>query len=402
MSVPFLTEALPGFRAWTIDREGRLLPAAVGEPWTTGVNVAGCAHGHGHDAPAGDCTCGLYAFHTVHRQLAGEAHVGAIAAWGDMEVHRDGFRAGRARVLALADAPGDRVQRAAERYGVPVLARDALLPLVALQTGVLPAEVIGTDVSRRRGYDPDQHVWVEPGGGVVAVGVSEALQARLGGELRVEAVPGGLRVTGCSRAAEVRVPVRGRPVDAARLVPSHWAQDWAGFAWGPAGRRRQEAAPLEHLLTGEGYDPDAPTSWADVRAALRDRRAPDAVFADAAALYDEVGIALGAALAGAAGHLGRLDLTLALAVREPDARLVLDLRPGGVGLRCGDGSGARPDVTIELVGDDLRPLLAGRLDLAQAAGGGRLAVTGPRSRALTALAILVGWTRRRLPEAVLA
>src|SRR5688572_6682963 len=97
-------------------------------PWSTGVNTARCARGAGHTAPDTDCSCGIYAFHAMHNQLRHEPVVGAIAAWGDMEVHRDGFRAERAAVLALSGTglgrSGDAaLRRAAERYGVPIVAR---------------------------------------------------------------------------------------------------------------------------------------------------------------------------------------------------------------------------------------------------------------------------------------
>lgn len=439
VSAPLLTEALPGFRAWHVDREGRLLPAAASGAWEPGVNVARCGHGRGHAVPGGDCSCGLYAFHHLHRQLAPEPVVGGIAAWGDMEVHRDGFRAGRARVLALAgDGPGTgrerpRLERAADRYGVPLVPRAALAPVVAERTGLLPASVLAIApaehdawLARRRGYDAERQLWAEPGGGAVTVGVSQALRAWLVGTVGVQERSGTVRLHGLGAAVELATGVRG-PVIAVnprlepaggsvadpdgagwvvRIAPTHWVEDCSRFDWGPAGRagslgrgRGAVATGFAHLLTDDPFDATVVRSWADVGRALRARTAgAQQAFADERALYDDVGIALGRAVTGAAAHIGRLDLTLALAVREPDAHLALDLRAGGVQLHCGGTGGARPDVTIELRGDDLRPLLAGELDLAQAAGAGRLRVRGPRSRALTALAVVVGRTRTTLRE----
>ncbi len=420
-----LTEALPGFRAWRLDPEGRLWPATASTMWEPGVNVARCVKGH--DAPHGDCTCGLYAFHTVHRQLGAERVIGGIAAWGDMEVHRDGFRAGRAQVMALASAalmpPRERaaLRRAAARYEVPVVPREALLPVVAERAGLLPVSVVAVSavqqeewLARRRGYDAEQQVWIEPGGGGVTLGISDPLRAWLGGELEVSAADAGVRVGG-RRASVVLGPgVRGPVTEVnpdgdgwiARIAPTHWSEDCDAFTWGPPGRavmlscaRAAGADGFAHLLRSGDFDRTAVTCWADVGRELRAAEAtPVPSFASERDLYDDLGIAMGRALADATTHLGRLDLTLALAVREPDAQLVLDLRPGEVRLHLGGVAGARADVIVDVVGDDLRPLLAGRLDLAQATGAGRLGVHGPRSRALSTLAVVTGWTRKHLRE----
>jgi glycine cleavage system H lipoate-binding protein len=58
--------------------------------------------------------------------------VGAIGAWGDLEVHRSGFRAEYATVLALAVGRGlppslrEPHERAAERYGVELVSQELL------------------------------------------------------------------------------------------------------------------------------------------------------------------------------------------------------------------------------------------------------------------------------------
>lgn len=401
MSEPLLTEALPGFRAWRVGHDGRLWAASADAQWEPGVNVARCVHGH--DAPKGSCRCGLYAFHHLHRQLAREPVIGGIAAWGDMEVHRDGFRAGRATVLALADDMRFRgeLRRAVERYGVPIVPRDALLPVVAERCGLLPPSLVASDdawLGRRRGYDAEQQLWVEPGGGAVTLGISDVLAAWLKPEvtLRTEA-DGTLHAAGERATVVLRTGIRGEPLGPGRIAPSHWREDCHGFDWGPPGRSAYLARArvgqdgFAHLLERGEFDAGAITCWADVARELRAAEPADEGFASAAEVYDEVGIPLGGALVRAAAHLGRLDLTLALSARDPQARLVLHLRPGGVRLDCGGTAPA--DVTIELRAGDLRPLLAGTLDLAQAAGERRLAVRGPRSRALVALSVLVARTR---------
>jgi hypothetical protein len=47
-----------GFREWVVGRDG-LVSSIRGEPWPTAVAEATCETGH--DAPADDCRCGIYA-----------------------------------------------------------------------------------------------------------------------------------------------------------------------------------------------------------------------------------------------------------------------------------------------------------------------------------------------------
>jgi hypothetical protein len=151
-------------------------------PWEPGVNSAACdtqyiagnfwvtsnqlLYGQhapprapaGHKAPHKDCECGLYAWRRIKpewRTGDGEmlapympAVVGAVAFWGDVRVHREGFRAEKACIVALgyrhtrpevaaviervaaryrAEAvPIDELEIAASRYGTPL--PDSLQP----------------------------------------------------------------------------------------------------------------------------------------------------------------------------------------------------------------------------------------------------------------------------------
>jgi hypothetical protein len=415
---PLLTEAIPGFRAWGLDTDGRLWPAAAGRsPWDAGVNVARCAHGHDHTAPAARCTCGLYAFHTVHRQLAREQVVGGIAAWGDVEVHHDGFRAGRARIVALSGRPGLRpadrrlLGLAAGRHGVPVVRLEALAPVTALACGVLPLQLVpgGGEVwlAARRGYDADQQLWVEPGGGVVHVGVSDALRTWVGGEPVASVAMDGeavmMELAGEHATVRLATGVRGtaQPAGAGiRIVPTHWAHDCLHFDWGRTGRaamlgsaERTGSAGFEHLVGRGALDQHAVASWADVLREMRRAATPaPPTYADARALYDDLGITLGRALAADPAHLGRLDLVLTVSVHEPDARLTFDLR-GGATLRLGPG-GPPGDIELALAGRDLGQLLGGRLDVARETQTGRLRLSGTRAAGLTAVAMLTAWSRR--------
>jgi hypothetical protein len=421
---PLLTEAIVGFRTWAIRQDGRLEPvsAVSAGPWDPGVNVARCARGHA--APQHGCTCGIYAFHTIHRQLRSERLVGAIGAWGDTEVYRDGFRAGRARILALSSR--GRVPRrdrralvaAAERYGVSIVPWDALQPYAALRTGQLPASLLGLSsgarddwVAQRRGYDSERQLWVEPANGTVTVTPSEALLAWLGGDVTADAVGEdtvALRLTGAAGTAAIDTGIAGGVLGtdgaAVTIAPSDWARDLAAYAWGPAARmamlgaaqRGREA--FADLLEAGMFDPAAVTSWHDVLEQLRsERERHKSRYASAPELYDDAGIALGRALAAdTAGreHLARLQLVLALEVTDPQARLVLDLRSGPA-LTFGS-RGPQPDVTAALAADDLEPLLAGRLDLARETRSGRIRIEqGDRTQVLVALSVVTSWSRRQ-------
>ncbi len=149
--VPDLIQAVLGYRTWAIDAEGWLLPfslAAIAGPWRPGINHATCHYAKWrgtvggpdpappHEAPDPRCMCGLYALldprdRRLPRDDATVA-LGAVGAWGEIDVHRSGFRAQYATVLALAVPPRAashlrrRHERAAERYGVDLVAPDLL------------------------------------------------------------------------------------------------------------------------------------------------------------------------------------------------------------------------------------------------------------------------------------
>jgi glycine cleavage system H lipoate-binding protein len=417
--VTLLTHALPGFRTWMLDAKGTLIPytGQVG-PWTPGVNTAQCSRGAAHTAPAEDCSCGIYAFHHLHGQLRAEAFLGAIAAWGDMDVYRDGFRAQHATVLALAGRRSPALSRAAERYGVPIVPRAALQPLGQLLTGALPATLVddgGPDwLARRRGFD-DQ-VWVEPAGGQVTLGISAPLREWLGPGLEVEVRARedrrvAMRLRG--ERGEVNLPalVRGsvQSVNAApaavaadpeggcwlaRVAPTDWEEDCRQFRWGAAARRAMLIESWEHLTEGDG----AISSWRDVKAMLAEMRAaPPPRFATPEQLYDEIAIPLGQAL-GRDRSLTRLDLVLAFETTDPEARLLLDLRRDHGTLHT--TRGPVPDVEVALKADDLVDTLLGKVDLARESRTGRLRVRGSLAHALSGLAIVSAWARPHLTAGV--
>src|SRR4051794_26823443 len=125
-----------------------------------------------HRPPAPDCMCGIYALADPEdRRLHGwdDQIVGAITAWGDIELHRTGFRAEQAEVVALA-GEGAAAEAAARRYGVPLVER-AQLPVVArehgrpIEPGLVGVEPTQQDRERHVGevgYAHLEHVWCVP------------------------------------------------------------------------------------------------------------------------------------------------------------------------------------------------------------------------------------------------
>jgi hypothetical protein len=167
---PTFSECVIGYRAWRADDDGLLWPLySRSDPWLAGVNTARCHRSWQtrlalrwlwserdqrvfgpatrHEAPAQNCACGLYTWRRPsqrwyeHPALCTPPRiVGAVASWGRIQVHADGFRAEHACVVVLAypDAaarapleriaaryraelvPLDRLEQAASRHGSPL------------------------------------------------------------------------------------------------------------------------------------------------------------------------------------------------------------------------------------------------------------------------------------------
>lgn len=159
MSKTTHNEAMLGFRRWIIKRQGL---ACRGGVWTPGINESVCrrlnatsglyyageleeiARGHpAYHAPNSNCSCGLYAWHTLERLrhrnngffYVGEPPIeifGAVAGWGPAVVHNTGWRAQYARILAIAVAEHETpfvtavAQGVAQHHGVPLVPFDML------------------------------------------------------------------------------------------------------------------------------------------------------------------------------------------------------------------------------------------------------------------------------------
>jgi hypothetical protein len=165
-AAPDFASAVAGYRAWQLGAGGVLFPLALpaAPPWEPAVNRARCFAGRGHDrheAPTTHCTCGLHALHDPDdgRLKLGHPAVGAIAAWGEIEVYAAGFRAEYASVIALAHEPSRstgppaRLREAARRYGVRLvsladLEAEASEFALPLPDEVLPKRQAGPSLAR--------------------------------------------------------------------------------------------------------------------------------------------------------------------------------------------------------------------------------------------------------------
>lgn len=163
-----------GYRQWRVSDDLELCPAGwyLQPSWAIGVNKAICLKRQdkelffGDDdgprcehAPGEDCHCGIYGLHSPNdpwygpdgrssrnflTQRADEPYVsGIISAWGEVEVHHEGFRAEYARIVALA-TPDTKLnaaiaRAAADVYGVPAVPIKEL-PRIAAEFGGVIAE----------------------------------------------------------------------------------------------------------------------------------------------------------------------------------------------------------------------------------------------------------------------
>jgi hypothetical protein len=103
-AAPDLITAVIGFRQWRVVGD-ELWSVRADDRWQRGVHTARCS-AHAHIAPANDCTCGIYAWYAPTPRgasaLTTDLVGGAVALWGQVELHAHGMRAQHAMVVALA------------------------------------------------------------------------------------------------------------------------------------------------------------------------------------------------------------------------------------------------------------------------------------------------------------
>jgi hypothetical protein len=105
-AAPDLVTAVIGFRQWRL-HGSELWSLRAMDHWRRGVQTAHCHAGtHDRPAPANGCTCGIYALYGPPPRGASagtpDLVAGAVALWGQIELHAHGMRAQHAMVVALA------------------------------------------------------------------------------------------------------------------------------------------------------------------------------------------------------------------------------------------------------------------------------------------------------------
>lgn len=103
-AAPDLITAVIGFRQWRLCGT-ELCSVRTDDRWHRGVHTATCDR-HAEPAPVNGCTCGIYAWYEPTPRGASAATrdlvAGAVALWGQIELHAHGMRAEHAVIVALA------------------------------------------------------------------------------------------------------------------------------------------------------------------------------------------------------------------------------------------------------------------------------------------------------------
>jgi hypothetical protein len=195
--VPTFMECVVGYRAWHADVDGQLWPLhAASLPWLPGINTARCSCGSWrrlrfewfwqqgrrvlapapeHPAPDPKCECGLYSWRRPRRAWyrpptsdAPLLVVGAVASWGHLQVHKDGFRAEHACVVTLAYHPDTRadaleaLSRIATRYRADLVPLDDLEQAASRHGTPLPDTLSPAASPSTSEEESDPHIEIQP------------------------------------------------------------------------------------------------------------------------------------------------------------------------------------------------------------------------------------------------
>lgn len=213
--MPDYVEPALGFRVWAVQGEA-LKGVAYPRAWKLGDNVASCGE-RSHAAPAEHCRCGFNALHDLPpaaTTYGGGYVAGAIAAWGEIELHRTGLRSEHACVIALCFDAGDSaerramIERVARAYGVEAVPRIRLRehashfarsldprrsrPRCASAPEIDPDKL--RTVRGGRGHWIGRHVLVDWWGGSVSIGAASALAGRVDDATRLLTLTAGAEV----------------------------------------------------------------------------------------------------------------------------------------------------------------------------------------------------------------
>jgi hypothetical protein len=185
-SAPDLITAVIGFRQWRLCGD-ELWSFRADEAWHRGVQTARCVT-HDHAAPANGCTCGIYAWYTPAPRgasaLTQDLVAGAVALWGQIELHAHGMRAQHAMIVALAlpfswGAKRRRIRAAADALEVPAVPARRLKATALGHGDVIPRRMRPPDTTPNKRAAPG-----EPAPArlyAVADGYHERLRARARG-----------------------------------------------------------------------------------------------------------------------------------------------------------------------------------------------------------------------------
>lgn len=100
--IDFAAGSVKGLRSWRVDKYGRLSGQTVSRVWRPGENVSECADGYeGHRAEA-NCGCGFWAYYADQDRQFDKGVTGVIEGYGVVNLGTKGFRAEKARIVALA------------------------------------------------------------------------------------------------------------------------------------------------------------------------------------------------------------------------------------------------------------------------------------------------------------
>jgi hypothetical protein len=162
-SAPDLITAVIGFRQWRLCGD-ELWSFHAAERWHRGVHTAHCPV-HAHEAPANGCTCGIYAWYSPTPRgasaLTPDLVGGAVALWGQIELHAHGMRAQHAMVVALAlplswGAKRRRVRAAAGALEVPAVPAHRLKAAALAHGEVIPRGMRPPDTTPNKRAAPGE------------------------------------------------------------------------------------------------------------------------------------------------------------------------------------------------------------------------------------------------------
>jgi hypothetical protein len=162
-AAPDLVTAVIGFRQWRL-RGSELWSLRATDRWHRGVQTARCDTA-GHEAPVNGCTCGIHAWYGPPPRGASAATpdlvAGAVALWGQIELHAHGMRAQHAMVVALAlpFSWGDKRRRilaAADALDVTAVAARRLRKEALAHGEIIPATMRPPDTMPNKRQAPGE------------------------------------------------------------------------------------------------------------------------------------------------------------------------------------------------------------------------------------------------------